>query len=163
MKEKKKDFIMLLEDLCDIYCEYANRNNWQIDVYIDKNIINILLHNNVEIMDKFGLAFRVDEKDKYQYISMALMKIFFGSSIIYNKGKVIYNEEDKPYVKMYVEDNDMLIRMINTFSFFRDIDYLDRIGSGVRARNKINRTRSINNMKDRVEITKPILKKREKQ
>ena len=41
MKEKKKDFLMLLEDLCYIYEDYAKKNNnGKINVFIKNIYIN---------------------------------------------------------------------------------------------------------------------------
>lgn len=163
MKEKKKDFLMLLEDLCYIYEDYAKKNNaGKINVFINNNMIKIYLLSDMEIVDEFGLDFNVSEKDKYQYISIALMKILFGSSVIYSENDIIYNDEDKPYIKMYVADEDVLRRMINTISFYREMDFYDRIGEGKRTRNKINRTRNVNNLRERVELTSILIKKREK-
>lgn len=163
MKEKKKDFLMLLEDLCYIYEDYAKKNNdGKINVFINNNMIKIYLLSDMEIVDEFGLAFNASEKDKYQYISIALMKILFGSSVIYSENDIIYNDEDKPYIKMYVADEDVLRRMINTISFYREMDFYDRISEGKRTRNKINRTRNVNNLRERVELTSILIKKREK-
>lgn len=161
MKEKKKDFIMLLEDLCYIYEDYVKKNNnGKINVFINSNMIKIYLLSDRGIVDEFGLAFNDSEKDKYQYISIALMKILFGSSVIYNKDDIIYNDKDKPYLKMYVTDEDILRRMINTISFYREMDFYDRIGGGKRTRNKINQTRNVNNLSERIKLTRALINKR---
>ena len=163
MKEKRKDFLMLLEDLCYIYEDYAKKNNnGKINVFINNNMIKIYLLSDMGIVDEFGLTFNVSERDKYQYISIALMKILFGSSVIYSEDNIIYNDEDKPYIKMYVSDEDILRRMINTISFYREIDFYDRIGEGKRTRNRINRTRNVNNLYERVELTRALIKKRDR-
>ena len=163
MKEKKKDFIMLLEDLCYIYKDYIDKNTLgKISVYIDKSRIIVMLINNYKIIDEFGLAFNSRERDSYIYISIALMKMLFGNKIIYSKGMVFCDDMDIPSLEMKVNDIDILYRMVNAMSFYREMDFYDRIGGGKRTRNKINQMRNANNLGERVKLTRSLINKREK-
>lgn len=160
MKKKKKDFLMLLDDLCCIYKDYISKNdNSMIEVYINDNIIKMHLINDGRKVDEFGLAFNHKEKNSYIYISIVLMKMLFGSKIIYSKDNVFFDDVDKLSLKMIVDDEDVFSRMVDVINIYRDIDFYDRIDNGRRIRNKINRNRSASYMSDRVSITKKLLKK----
>lgn len=161
MKEKKKDFLMLLDDLCYIYKDYVSKNtNSRIEVYVNDDMIKMYLINDKEIVDEFGLAFNHKEKSSYIYISIALMKMLFDNKIIYNKKDSFFDDIDKASLKMVVSDEDVYSRMISVISIYRDMDFYDKIDNGRRLRNKINRNRSASYMNDRVNITRKLLKTR---
>ena len=161
MSEKKKDFILLLEDLCYIYRDYVKKNNnSRLDVNINNNMIKIELFDNKELVDEFGLTFNQKERNNYMYISIVLMKNLFGSKIIYSKDNVFYNDDIN--IKINVLDEDLFNRMFDVLSIYRDVDFYDRIDSGRKIRNKINRDRTSKFLDERVNITKSLLKVREK-
>lgn len=164
MKEKKKDFLRLLEDLCYIYEDYIDEGTFRkLKVCIDSNTIKMYLINDSKIIiDNFGLAFNQKEKDSHMYISVALIKILFGSRIIYNKDNVFFDDIDNPSLEIIVSDKDILNRIISVLGIYRDIDFYDKIDNGRKVRNKINRNRSANLMDDRVNITRRLLKIRSK-
>ena len=94
MINKNNDFVKLLDDLCNVYKDYIRDNiGSKLDVVIDKNIIKIYLYNNKEMIDEFGLTFNEKEKDKYYYVSIALMKILYNRRTIYNKDNIFYENE----------------------------------------------------------------------
>lgn len=161
MKNKKKDFINLLEDLCFIYNDYIDKyDNSRLEVLIENNMINMYLYKDENIVDQFGLAFNHKEKDSYMYISVVLMKILFGSSIINNKDNLFFNYVDKPNLKMIVNDEDMIDRMFMMAAIHRDIDFYDKLDYGHKIRNKINRMRTASYLDERVHLTKALLKNR---
>ena len=161
MSEKKKDFIKLLEDLCYIYRDYVKKNdNSRLDVIINNNMINIKLFKDDTLMDRFGLAFNHKERNSYMYISVILMKNLFGSRLIYNRDNLLYS--DSINVKFDVIDQDVLDRMFSVMSIYRDVNFYDRIDQGRKIRNKINRDRTAKLLDERINITKALLKVRDK-
>lgn len=161
MNNKKKDFIQLLEDLCFIYRDYLNRyNDSRVDVNINDNMIKIELFKGNELMDEFGLSFTQKEKSSYMYISFVLMKNLFGSKMIYSKNNMFYNDKDN--IRVNVLDNDLFDRMFDMLNIYRTIDFYERIDNGRRVRNKINKDKTIKFMDERINITKHLLKVREK-
>ena len=78
MINKRNDFIRLLNDLCNVYKDYVRDNDGsKLDVVIDTNMIKMYLYNSRDMIDEFGLTFNEGEKDKFYYISIALMKRCF--------------------------------------------------------------------------------------
>ena len=161
MKNKKKDFIELLEDLCFIYDDYIKKNNGsKLEVLIQSNMISMQLYKDNGVIDQFGLAFSHKERDCYMYISVVLMKILFGSSVIHNKDNIFFNDIDKPYLSLIVNDEDVLNRMFMMAAIHRDIDFYDKLDRGQRIRNKVNRNRTAGLLDERVNITKALLRVR---
>ena len=161
MNNKKKDFIHLLEDLCFIYRDYIKKNNdSRIGVSISDNQIKMELYKDNELMDKFGLAFNQKEKNCYMYISFVLMKNLFGSKMIYSKDNVYYSDDIN--IRFNVLDEDLFIRMFEILDIYRTVDFYERIDNGRKIRNKINRDRTAKLLDERINITKKLLKVREK-
>ena len=161
MSEKKKDFIKLLEDLCFIYRDYVKKHdNSSLYVIINSNMVKMELYEDRELIDEFGLAFNHKEKNSYMYISIILMKNLFGSKIIYNRDNLLYS--DGIDIKFDVMDQDVLDRMFSVMSIYRDVDFYDRIDYGRKIRNKINRDRTAKLLDERINITKRLLKVRDK-
>ena len=157
----KRNFIELLQDLCYIYHDYVKKyDNCKIDVTINNNMIKMILFKDGVWMDEFGLVFGPKERNSYIYISMILMKNLFGTKIIYSKENMFYNEDIN--VMINVVDEDLFNRMFDMLEFYRDIDFYDKIDKGRRIRNKINRDRMGKLLGERIEITKKLLKVRDK-
>ena len=143
MKEKKKDFINLLDDLCYIYKDYTIDNDGsKLDVVIDKNIIKMYLYDSKNMIDEFGLTFLEKEKDKYYYVSIVLMKI------------------DGRGFKIIVNDQDLFNRMFDTVIIHRDMDFYNKIDVNRRVRNKVNRDVNKIKLDERVNISKKLLRTR---
>lgn len=161
MKEKKKDFIKLLEDLCIIYKDYISKNSDSIlEVYINNNMIKMCLNNGSCLVDQFGLVFNQKEKDSYIFISMILMKILFSKKIIYSKNNVFFDNIDKATIKIVVNDENVFDRMFSVISIHNDIDFYNRIDINRRIRNKVNRNRNASHLDERVSMTKKLLRVR---
>ena len=155
------DFVKLLDDLCNVYKDYIRDNiGSKLDVVIDKNIIKIYLYNNKEMIDEFGLTFNEKEKDKYYYVSIALMKILYNRRTIYNKDNIFYENIDGTGFKIIVNDEELFDRMFSIVSIHRDIDFYNKIDNKGRVRNKINRDIKKINLNERVNISKKLLKTR---
>ena len=83
MIDIRNDFLRLLSDLCYTYKDYVRDNDGsKLDVVIDKNMIKMYLYNDKETIDEFGLTFNEKEKDKFYYISIALMKILYSRRMV---------------------------------------------------------------------------------
>ena len=161
MNNKKKDFIQLLEDLCFIYRDYVKKNdNSRIEVNINDNMIKMELFKDNTLMEEFGLAFNHKEKNSYMYISIVLMKNLFGSKMIYSKDNIFYSDDIN--VRINVLDEDLFNRMFDILSIYRSVDFYDRIDQGRKIRNKINKDRTAKLLDERINITKTLLKVREK-
>ena len=161
MIDKKNDFVRLLSDLCYVYKDYVRDNDGsKLEVVIDKNMIKIYLYNNKEMIDEFGLTFNEREKDKYYYVSIALMKILYSRGIVYSRDNIFYENMDGTGFKIIVYDKDLFDRMFSVVSIHRDIDFYDKIDNNGRVRNKINRDSKKIKLDERVNISKKLLRTR---
>lgn len=159
MKEKKKDFIDLLQDLCDIYKDYTNKNDGsRLDVYISNNLIKMILSNNNGLIDEFGLAFNHKEKDCFEYISIILMLQLFGNGIIYSKDNMFFENIDCSGFRIVVSNDDLFEKMFSIASIHRDIYVYDNIDNCRKIRNKVNRYRIAKNLEERIGISRKLLK-----
>ena len=161
MINKRNDFIRLLNDLCNVYKDYVRDNDGsKLDVVIDTNMIKMYLYNSRDMIDEFGLTFKEGEKDKYYYISIALMKILYSRRIVYSRDNIFYENIDGTGFKIIVNDQELFDRMFSLVSIHRDIDFYDKIDNKGRVRNKINRDINKINLNERVNISKKLLKTR---
>ena len=159
MKEKRKDFINLLDDLCNIYKEYIrSNNNSNLEVIIQDNMINMYLYDDNELIDTFGLSFNNKEYDKYRYVSIVLMKLLFGSNVIYSKDNIFLSDKDK--FRIVVNNEDIFNSMFNMACIHRDNNFYKIIDNNGRIRNKINKNKDISIMDERVEISRNLVKSR---
>ena len=150
---KKKKFLTELEKLCNIYNDYIDEHdNSRLDVYISNGIIKINLISKDAIVDEFELTFEDNEEDIYRYISMFLFKALFNSRIIYSKDNMFFDDIDNKKRNITLYD-DLLV---NEFLICCKDEYLD---NNMKIRNKINRNNNGNNMNQRVELTKKLLKR----
>ena len=161
MKEKRKDFIRLLSDLCYTYKDYIDKhNNSRLDVLMQDNMIKMNLYNDSELVDEFGFAFGDKEKDKYYYVSLVLMKELYSRRVVYSKDNIFYEKIDGTGFKIIVNDQDLFDRMFNIVGFHRDIDFYDKIDVSRRLRNKVNRDSKKIHFDERVNISKKLLRTR---
>ena len=161
MIDKRNDFVRLLSDLCNVYKDYVRDNDGtKLDVVIDKNMIKMYLYNNSDMIDEFGLSFNDGEKDKYYYISIALMKMLYSMGIVYSRDNVFYENIDGTGFKIIVNDQELFDRMFSLVSIHRDIDFYNKIDNKHRVRNKINRDIKKINLNERINISKKLLKTR---
>ena len=159
MKSKNKDFIKLLEDLCFIYTDYLKRyDSSRLEVLIEDNSIKMNLYNSNEIVDSFGLVFNQKEKNNYTYVSIVLMKMLFGSRVIYSRDNMFCNDIDNSNLIIVVNDRDLFNRMFNMVTIRRDMDFYDKIDNGRRIRNKINKKSVVSSLEERVGFTRKLLK-----
>ena len=150
---KKKKFLFELESLCNIYNDYLDEHdNSKLDVYISNGIIKINLINEDAIVDEFELTFEDNEEDIYRYISMFIFKVLFTGKIIYSKDNMFFDDIDNKKRNITLYD-DLLV---NEFLIYCKDEYLD---NNMKIRNKINRNNNGNNMNQRVELTKKLLKR----
>ena len=161
MINKRNDFIRLLNDLCNVYKDYVRDNDGsKLDVVIDTNMIKMYLYNSRDMIDEFGLTFNEGEKDKYYYISIALMKILYSRRMVYCRDNIFYENIDGTGFKIIVNDQELFDRMFSLVSIHRDIDFYDKIDNKHRVRNKINRDIKKINLNERINISKKLLKTR---
>lgn len=161
MIEKRKDFIKELNSLCNIYSDYISEHkDSRLDVVIGNNMIKVNLYKNEDIIDEFGLVFNHKEMREYNYISIVIMKMLFGNKIVYSRDNMFFNDINNMNMKIIVNDMDLYDRMFGIVSIYRDIDFYEKIDNGRRVRNKVNRNRNGNNLFERVELTKKLLKRK---
>ena len=161
MIEKRKDFIKELNRLCNIYSDYISEHkDSRLDVVIGNNIIKMYLCKNEDIIDEFGLLFLHKEMREYNYISIVIMKMLFGNKIVYSRDNMFFNDINNMNIKIIVNDMDLYDRMFGIVPIYRDIDFYEKIDNGRRVRNKVNRNRNGNNLFERVELTKKLLKRK---
>ena len=161
MIDIRNDFLRLLSDLCYVYKDYVRDNDGsKLDVVIDTNMIKMYLYNSRDMIDEFGLTFNEGEKDKYYYISIALMKILYSRRMVYCRDNIFYENIDGTGFKIIVNDQELFDRMFSLVSIHRDIDFYDKIDNKGRVRNKINRDIKKINLDERVNISKKLLRTR---
>lgn len=150
---KKKKFLFELENLCNIYNDYLDEHdNSKLDVYISNGIIKINLISKNSIIDEFELTFEEHEEEIYRYISMFLFKVLFNSMVIYSKDNMFFDNIDNKKRNIILYDD----KLVNEFGIYYRDEYLD---NNMKIRNKINRNNNGNNMNQRVELTKKLLKR----
>ena len=150
---KKKKFLFELESLCNIYNDYLDEHdNSKLDVYISNGIIKINLINEDVIVDEFELTFENKEEDIYRYISMFLFRLIFDSRMVYSKDNMFFDNIDNKKRNIILYDD----KLVNEFGIYYRDEYLD---NNMKIRNKINRNNNGNNMNQRVELTKKLLKR----
>lgn len=161
MIDKQKDFVRLLSDLCYLYKDYVRDNDGtRLDVVIGNNMIKMYLYNSMKMIDEFGLSFSEKEKDKYYYVSIAIMKILYSMGIVYGRDNIFYENIDGTGFKIIVNDLELFDRMFSVVSIHRDIDFYEKIDNKGRVRNKINRDIKKINLNGRVNISKKLLRTR---
>ena len=88
------------------------------------------------------------------------MKNLFGSKMIYSKDNIFYIDDSD--IKINVLDEHLFNRMFDLLSIYRCVDFYDRVDHGRKIRNKINRDRTAKLLDERINITKTLLKVRDK-
>lgn len=154
MKEEKKDFIILLDDLCNIYKNYLKENSESnLEVLVEDNMIDIKLYKDRELVDQFGLTFKQKEREQYIYICVCLMRMLFSGGIVFSKDNVFYKNMDCTGLKIVVNDKDIFNRMF----CYKSIDMIN-YDKDRKIRNKINKTENINIMNNRVNVSKKLVR-----
>ena len=107
------DMIIELNRLIKAYENYIDKHkNSKLDLIIgdldkEKNVIRFRLFDS-ELIDEFELSFDKDEYKKYRYISFEVIDLLLGNNIIHNEDNILYNDIHKPYLKIIINDREIL-------------------------------------------------------
>ena len=113
-----------LNELYRLYEEYCWRYpELEMVVMFDSETISLYLNSQSDNIDTVCLSFNKREKKVYKYISLKFFNLILGDVFIYNNGNVFYNERHKPYLKLIVNDNDIL-NNINKLVVNQGITYI---------------------------------------
>ena len=108
----KKYIIELLEKLDTLYVIYEryawNHKDTKINVIIGDNTISIFLNDSNKLEEEFILTFPYEESILYHYLSLELLAIVLGNVYVHKDNNILFNNAHKPYVKMFVNDEDIL-------------------------------------------------------
>jgi len=114
MTKIDSSLILGLNEIFNIYEQYIWRHdNSRLDVILQDNCISLYLYEDDEVIDEiifnFGngnRAFRI-----YRYMGIKMMLILLGNVIIKRDENILYNDVHKPYVKLIVNDESLLLIM----------------------------------------------------
>lgn len=163
MKDMKKDYIRLLDDLCYLYKDYVSKHEEsRIEVHINNSMIKMYLIDRLGVADHFGLCFTPRERQSYIYISLQLMRFLFGNRIIYNKDIFFFDDMERPSLKMVVDDASVMEQLLFGLSIYRDIDFEKRIDKGRKVRRRVNHNRTARLLQERIVLSKRLLENRDR-
>ena len=154
MKNKRKKFINLLDDLCNIYKEYIKEHdNANLEIVVEDYMIDMRLYDNNQLVDQFGLTFKQKEREEYIYICICLMEIFFNRKVVYNKDNIFYKSMDCRELQIIVNDEDLLNKMF----FYKSFSSI-RADKNRRINNRINKADYVNSLDNRINISKKLVR-----
>lgn len=156
MRNKNRDFIDLLYDLCDLYKEYVKKNDGKLDVIIQPDMIKMYLYKNNDLKDEFGLSFDKKEKDIYTYISVCLIRVLFGKMIIYSRNNTFLDSLDSPRIEVAVYDFELSDKMFNLMTLYNDKTSRDN----KRLRSKVNKVGDSDLFEQRLKLTRSLIENR---
>ena len=153
-----------LEDLYYLYEDYIWKNkDSNLDVLIQDNTISFYMYKNREVIDELILSFDNKERSIYEYVSIRLLVILFGNVYIYNKDNLIYNNKHKSYLKLIVNDDDILNNMIKLIDMQDDIVISDSLDMKIDVKNSFFRKRYSNDfikqLDNRIDFSKKLLRR----
>ena len=150
MNKEKKDFINLLQDLCEMYEHYISLNEGsKLRVIISNNSINMNLYKH-DIVDTFELTFDDREKDICIYLGVLIMKFLFKKSIMFNEDNLFYNM-DKPYLEIVVDDDLILDKIFNVLVLGKEINLYNSV-------NAVNKKTNIKRLEERINLSRKVLR-----
>lgn len=112
MKNYIKEILEKLDRIYTLYERYAwNHKDSEISVIIGDNTISFYLTNPNKLDDEFIISFDEIESPLYHYLSLEVLAIVLGNVYVHQDNNTLFNNAHRPYVKIYVNDEDVLSLM----------------------------------------------------
>ena len=160
MKEKKKDYIELMMDLIDIYKEYLRKHSdSKLSIDVKNNSINMVLSDNNDIRDEFGIVF--DNNERHIYITccfILLRLLFYRRSKIFNSDKSVTSEKNNDgLIMVSFVDDELFQSMWGMINLYDEDDFYDKVDQSRKIRNKLNRRRFVKELRERINISRKLV------
>jgi len=164
MEKFLEEFVSSLDRLYYTYENYIWKNDdSKLDVLIQDNTISFYLYKNNDVIDEIIFSFDEKEKSIYNYLCVRLLVILLGNVYIYNKDNVFYNDTHKTYLKLIVNDDNVLDIFKNIVSNQEDKVIGNNMDLVLRMRERLTRKRYydqfIYQVNDRIELSKKLLRR----
>lgn len=164
MEKFLEEFVSSLDRLYYTYENYIWKNNAsKLDVLIQDNTISFYLYKDKEVIDEIIFSFEEKEKSMYNYLCVRLLVILLGNVYIYNKYNVFYNDTHKAYLKLIVNDDNVLDIFNNIVSKQEDKSIGENMDLVLGMREKLTKKRYYNQfiyqVNDRIELSKKLLRR----
>ena len=164
MEKCLEEFVSSLDRLYYTYENYIWKNSdSKLDVLIQDNTISFYLYKDKEVIDEIIFSFEDKEKSMYNYLCVRLLVILLGNVYIYNKDNIFYNDTHKDYLKLIVNDENVLNIFNNIVSSQEDKSIGENMDLVLGMREKLTRKRYYNQfiyqVNDRIELSKKLLRR----
>jgi len=109
MLDLKNDVLSRLIELYHMYEGYVLRHeDTKINILIQDKAIGFYLYNDKESIDEVIITFAGKENRLYRYISVSMLLILIRDMVVYKNYNEFYNNIQKPYLKLIVNDDKIL-------------------------------------------------------
>ena len=164
MEKFLEEFVSSLDRLYYTYENYIWKNSdSKLDVLIQDNTISFYLYKDKEVIDEIIFSFEEKEKSMYNYLCVRLLVILLGNVYIYNKDNIFYNDTHKAYLKLIVNDDNVLDIFNNIVGSQEDKSIGENMDLVLGMREKLTRKRYYNQfiyqVNDRIELSKKLLRR----
>lgn len=117
MEEYIKDITEKLEEIYVLYERYVwKHKESKIYILIQDNTILYYLKGPNGLEEEFELSFNENEEILYHYLSLQVLAIVLGNVYVHQDKNILFNNVHRPYVKMFVNDENVLAIMIPILS-----------------------------------------------
>ena len=164
MKTKTNILIDKLNELYKLYEEYCWQDkNLEIVVIFDDMAISLYLNDQKHNEDMFTLTFNRYEKKVYEYVSLKFFNLILGDVYIYKDDNAFYNEKHKPYVKVIINNEELLVN-VNDLVFNQDMIYIQEGVDDICKHEpfRIYSNKFIKSFDERIDLSKKKLRSRNK-
>ena len=164
MEKFLEEFINSLDKLCYTYENYIWKNkNVRLDVVLENKKINFYLYKNNDIIDEITFGFEDKEEKMYDYVCVKLLIILLGNVKVYNSDNIFYNDTHKSYLKLIVNDNNILNIFKNVVNNQENNIIDENMELVLVMREKIFKRRYYSNLmlqvNNRIELSKKLLRR----
>lgn len=153
-----------LDTMYTLYERYAwNHENTIISVIIQDNSISFYLNDSNKVEDELILSFDDDDRILYPYMALEVLVIVLGNVYVHRDKNILFNNAHRPYVKMYVNDNnilDLMMPIINNQNkefIHKNMEYIQIQASNLSGYKVDNDF--LDELDSRIDIIKKVLRK----
>lgn len=109
MRDYKIDLASRIIDLYNMYEKYMwMHENVKLNILVQDNQIAFYLYNDNEELDNIVLTFSEKENSLYKYISIKILLNMMKDVIIHRDENEFHNKVLKPYLKLIVNEDNIL-------------------------------------------------------
>jgi len=109
MRDLKKDILDRITDLYNMYERYIwIHEDTKLNILIQDNTVSFYLYDDKKDLDEIVLTFSGKENKLYRYISVSMLLMMLRDMIVYRDEFEFYNNVHKPYLRLIVNDDEIL-------------------------------------------------------